>query len=79
LKLGDEWVHLATGIEQTGSLADWLKELARTGVVVKLFVDEVPDIFKDGTPNPKTVNTDGTPSTKNAINWKMGVQVGDVQ
>lgn len=69
----------ATGVPQSGSLEDWLKELQTISPVVKLKVDVVSDVNRDGTANPKTVKPDGTPGEKNVISWKSGVQEGDVQ
>jgi hypothetical protein len=73
----------AVGIPQVGGMEDWLAELTQTQPVVKVSVSKVPDgkTFKDGTfvPNPKTVRPDGTPSDTNRIEWKAGIQPGDVQ
>lgn len=67
-----------SGVQQTGSLEDWLKELNAVQPVIKLMVDLIPDVYGNGTANPKTVKPDGTPSMKNAVNWRGGVSQGDV-
>lgn len=67
----------ATGIPQNGETESWLKELAAIGPVVKLKVIQVPDVLRDGTPNPKTVLASGDAAPKNVIDWKSGVQPGD--
>lgn len=64
----------ATGIDQTGSLEEWFALVSQIQPVVKLQIDQVPDVNRDGTPNPQTVNPDGTPRSKNVVNWRAGVQ-----
>lgn len=75
----------ATGIPQSGTMQDWLTELSATGPAIKVKVDKVDDVVTkknpqtgeyETFPNPKTVNPDGTPKQKNAIDWKAGVQPG---
>lgn len=68
-----------TGIQQTGDLEQWLKELATVGPTIRLYVEKVPDVNFDGTLNPKTAKVDPvtgeqTPGEKNQVAWKMGVQ-----
>lgn len=72
-------VEEATGVQQTGSMEDWLSQLTAIGPTVKLKVDKVPDVMRDGTPNPKTVKSDGTAAEKNVVDWKAGVAPGDSQ
>ena len=65
----------ATGVQQTGSLEDWLKELSNVQPVIKVQVDQIPDtIGNPPQPNPKTVKPDGTPGLKNIVAWRAGVQ-----
>lgn len=64
----------ATGVDQTGTLEEWLASITQIQPVVKLQVEQVPDVNRDGTPNPQTVNPDGTPRPKNVVNWRAGVQ-----
>jgi hypothetical protein len=66
----------ATGITQTGSLEDWLTELSTVQPTIRVKVDIEEDVYRDGTPNPKTVKADGTAALKNVIAWKSGVQPG---
>lgn len=72
-------VQDATGVQQTGSLEDWLKELTSISPTIKVKITKVPDVYRDGTANPKTAKPDGTPSDKNVVDWKAGVQPGDAQ
>lgn len=67
-------IEQATGVEQTGSMTDWLTELSNIQPVIRLQVDQVPDVDREGNPNPKNVKPDGTPGLKNVVNWKAGVQ-----
>lgn len=64
----------ATGVSQTGTLQDWFAELNQIQPVIKLEINQVPDVNRDGTPNPNTVKEDGTPRNKNVVNWRAGVQ-----
>jgi hypothetical protein len=72
-------IEEATGVQQTGSMEDWLSQLTAIGPTVKLKVDKVPDVNRDGTPNQKTMKADGTPGEKNVVDWKAGVAPGDSQ
>lgn len=67
-------IEEATGIPQTGSMEAWLLELSAVQPIVKLQVDQVPDVNRDGTPNDRTKKSDGTPGMKNVVNWRAGVQ-----
>ena len=69
----------ATGVQQdpTGDLKTWGESLASVGPTLKLKVIEVPDLNFDGTVNPKNAKADGSPGTKNVIDFKAGVQPGD--
>jgi hypothetical protein len=67
-------IEEATGVAQTGSMEDWLKELSNIQPIVRLQIDRVPDVNRDGTPNERTKKADGTPGEKNVVNWKAGVQ-----
>lgn len=66
----------ATGIAQESGegLIDWLGRLAAEKPLVKYLVEKVPDVYRDGTPNPKTAKLDenGNPVAvpKNQINWR---------
>jgi hypothetical protein len=68
----------AVGISQNGDTTAWLAKLSTVQPLVKLKVAIVPDVNRDGTPNPKTAKTlaDGTvvAGNKNVIDWKSGVQ-----
>jgi hypothetical protein len=67
-------IEEATGVEQTGSLESWLGQLSAIQPVVKLQIDQVPDVNRDGTPNPQNCKPDGSPKNKNVVNWRAGVQ-----
>lgn len=67
----------ATGVQQNGDTSAWLGKLGSIQPIVKLKVAVVPDVMRDGTPNPKTVKGDGTPGDKNVIEFKAGVQPED--
>lgn len=68
----------ATGVEQTSPDAEeFVKELCNVGATIKVEVASVPDVYRDGAPNPKTVKADGTPGNKAEIQWKAGVWPGD--
>lgn len=67
----------ATGVPQTGSLADWGAELTQVQPTVKLLVSKVPDVNFSGVPNPQNTKEDGTPGERNEITFKAGVQSGD--
>lgn len=71
-------IEEATGVPFT-DMEGWLVELTNTAPVVKLKVDKVQDVMRDGTPNQKTMKSDGTPGDKNQVDWRAGVQQGDVQ
>jgi hypothetical protein len=70
-----------TGIPQTSTMEDWLKSLSDIQPSVKLKIDKVEDVRyvkgADGkyttVANEHTANADGTPSLKNAVDWKAGV------
>jgi hypothetical protein len=68
-----------TGVQQNeaGDLKEWGESLAKVGPVLKLKVIEVPDLNYDGTVNPKNAKADGSPGTKNVIDFKAGVQPGE--
>lgn len=72
-------IEEATGIPQVSSMEDWLATLSTTQPTVKLQVEQIPDLMKDGSPNPKNVKSDGSAGNKNQVNWRSGVQPGDVQ
>lgn len=71
----------ATGVAQAGTLENWLTSLSSIQPAIKLKVDKVEDLQRvkgsDGEytsiPNPATMNSDGTPSMKNTVDWKAGV------
>ena len=68
-------IEEATGVEQTGSMVDWLGQLTTIQPVIKLQIDKVPDVNFDGSINPNNLKSDGvTPKDKNVVNWKAGVQ-----
>lgn len=72
----------AAGVEQKGTMEEWLQSLSSIQPSVRLKIDKVPDTVRqknsDGTyvdvPNPKTANPDGTPQLINKIDWRAGVQ-----
>jgi hypothetical protein len=59
----------ATGVNQTGTMEEWLTELTSVQPVIKVLVDQVPDQFKS--------TSTGKPELKNQVNWKGGVQPAD--
>jgi hypothetical protein len=67
----------ATGVQQNGDTNSWLAKLQAIGPVMKLKVTVVPDANFAGVPNPKTVKPDGSPSDRNDIDWKAGIQPGE--
>ena len=67
----------ASGVEQTGTIRNWVEKLNGIGPVLKLKVMQVPDANFAGVPNPRTVQADGSPGTKVDIDWAAGVQPGE--
>lgn len=71
----------ASGVPQAGSMENWLSSLSTIQPSIKLKIDKVDDVVRvknasgeyDEVPNPRTVNSDGTPSKKNTVDWRAGV------
>ena len=59
----------AVGIQQKDgeSVTDWLTNLKNERVRFKAPVQQVPDVNKDGVPNPRTVLPDGSPKIINKV------------